>query len=224
MRLLIIEDEEKTLTTLRQGFTEAGGEVSAARRGDEGLVLARTQHFDVIVLDINLPRRDGWDILAELRRAGVRTPVICLTARDAVEDRVRGLELGADDYVVKPFAFAELLARVRTAVRRGASTESPVIRVGDLEIDYLRQRAVRHGQALDLTPREFALLGLLARRRGEPLDRREIAAQVWGMPRDAESNVIDVAIRRLRAKADDPFAKPLIHTVRGLGYVLEDRP
>jgi len=224
MRLLIIEDEEKTAATLQRGLVEAGFHVASARRGDEGLVLARTQRFDLIILDIMLPRRDGWEILSELRRAGVASAVICLTARDTVDDRVRGLELGADDYVVKPFAFAELLARVRSALRRGVAAESPVLRVGDLEVDFLRQRAVRHGRPLELTAREFALLGLLARRSGEPLERREIAAEVWGMPRDAESNVIDVAIRRLRAKVDAPFPSRLIHTVRGLGYVLESRP
>ncbi len=223
MRLLIIEDEEKTVTALEQGFREAGYEVASARRGDEGLVLARSGDFDLVVLDIMLPRRDGWDILAELRRSGVRVPVICLTARDSVEDRVRGLELGADDYVVKPFAFAELLARARTALRRGGP-EGAVVRVADLEVDFLRQRASRQGRPLELTGREFALLGLLARRRGDPLERREIAAQVWGMPRDSDSNVIDVAIRRLRGKVDDPFDRHLIHTVRGVGYVLEDRP
>ncbi len=224
MHLLIIEDEEKTLTALRQGFGEAGYDVSTARRGDEGLVLARSKTHDLVILDIMLPHRDGWEILAELRRTGARVPVICLTARDSVEDRVRGLELGADDYVVKPFAFAELLARVRTALRRGAGPNGTVVHVADLEVDFLRQRASRRGRPLDLTGREFALLGLLVRRRGEPLERREIAAQVWGMPRDSDSNAIDVAIRRLRGKVDEPFERPLIHTVRGIGYVLDERP
>lgn len=224
MRLLIIEDEDKTVTALERGFREAGYEVSVARRGDEGLVLARSLGCDLVILDIMLPRRDGWEILAELRRSGMRVPVICLTARDSVEDRVRGLELGAEDYVVKPFAFAELLARVRAALRRGGTADGAVVRVADLEVDFLTQRAMRQGRPLDLTAREFALLGVLVRRRGDPLERREIAAQVWGMPRDSDSNVIDVAIRRLRGKVDEPFARRLIHTVRGVGYVLEDRP
>ncbi|HUX34338.1 MAG TPA: winged helix-turn-helix domain-containing protein, partial [Gemmatimonadaceae bacterium] len=183
-----------------------------------------SRHYDLLILDIMLPRRTGWEILEALRTGGVRVPVICLTARDTVEDRVRGLELGADDYVVKPFAFAELLARVRSALRRGPTVERGVERVGDLEIDFIRQRATRQGKALDLTPREFALLGLLVRRRGEPLDRREIATQVWGMPGDSDSNAIDVAIRRLRGKVDDPFSRRLIRTVRGIGYVLESDP
>ncbi|MDE3152838.1 MAG: response regulator [Gemmatimonadota bacterium] len=224
MRLLLIEDEEKTAAALAQGFSEAGFDVVTARRGDEGLALARGGGPDVVILDIGLPRLDGWAVLTALRTQRTRVPVVCLTARDAIEDRVRGLELGADDYVVKPFAFAELLARVRRLLRDVPPPGQAVLRVGDLEIDLLRQRATRGGQPLDLTAREFALLALLARRRGEPLNRREIAAEVWGMPVDGDSNAIDVAVRRLRAKVDEPFDAPLVHTIRGVGYVLEARP
>lgn len=223
MRLLLIEDEEKTAAALHRGFTEAGFDVTTARRGDEGLVLARSGTHGVVVLDIMLPRLDGWAVLSALRTQGKHIPVVCLTARDAVEDRVRGLELGADDYVVKPFAFAELLARVRRLLRGTAATDHTVIRVADLEVDFMRQRAVRGGRVLDLTAREFALLALLVRRRGEPLDRRQIAAEIWGMPLDGDSNAIEVAVRRLRAKIDEPFTPRLVHTIRGVGYVLEVR-
>ncbi len=222
MRLLVIEDEDKTAAALERGFREAGYDVTRARRGDEGLVLARSGGFDLVILDIMLPRRDGWEILAELRRTGSSPPVICLTARDTIDDRVRGLDLGADDYVVKPFAFAELLARVRLAMRHGGADPS-VMRLADLEVDFVRQRARRGTSELELTAREFALLGLLLRRRGEPLSRREIAAQVWQMPLDGDSNVIDVAIRRLRGKLDDPFPRRLIQTVRGVGYMLDEQ-
>ncbi len=224
MRLLLIEDEEKTAAALRRGFTESGFDVVTARRGDEGLVLARSGTHDIVILDIMLPRLDGWAVLTALRAHGKHVPVVCLTARDAVEDRVRGLELGADDYVVKPFAFAELLARVRRLLRGGLAPVQAVVRVADLEVDFLRQRATRRNRLLDLTAREFALLALLVRRGGEPLDRREIAAEVWGMPVDGGSNAIDVAVRRLRAKMDEPFDTRLVHTVRGVGYVLEARP
>ncbi|MHB1862084.1 MAG: response regulator [Gemmatimonadaceae bacterium] len=224
MRLLLIEDEEKTAAALGQGFSEAGFDVATARRGDEGLALARSGTHDVVVLDITLPRLDGWAVLTALRAQGKRVPVVCLTARDAVEDRVRGLELGADDYVVKPFAFAELLARVRRLLRGVPGADPAIVRVADLEVDFLRRRATRAGKPLDLTAREFALLALLVRRRGEPLDRREIGAEVWGMPVDGGSNAIDVAVRRLRAKIDEPFATRLVHTVRGVGYLLDARP
>lgn len=223
MRVLIIEDEEKTGAALAQGLREAGYDAEVARRGDEGLLLARAREFDLILLDIMLPRRDGWEVLSELRRSGRRTPVICLTARDSIEDRVRGLELGANDYVVKPFAFAEVLARIRTVLRRGDTSDAGHVRVGDLELDLPRQRAARAGDPLELTPREFSLLWLLARRHGEVLARREIASEIWGMPVEPGSNAVDVSIRRLRAKVDEPFGERLIHTVRGVGYVLEQR-
>lgn len=220
--ILIIEDEEKTAAALRQGFVEAGFRAEVAFRGDEGLLRARGGEHDLIVLDIMLPRRDGWSVLRELRAAGKRTPVICLTARDAVRDRVQGLDLGADDYVVKPFAFSELLARVRTVLRRVGGEKPGRLSVADLELDLVRQRAVRCGEPVDLTPKEFALLAFLVEHRCEVLTRALIAREVWGMELDGNSNVIDVAVRRLRAKVDEPFARPLIHTVRGVGYVLEE--
>jgi two-component system copper resistance phosphate regulon response regulator CusR len=223
MRILIVEDERKTADYLQKGLTEAGFVVDVAGRGDDGLHLALTENHDLIVLDVMLPERDGWSILTALRAAGRPTPVLFLTARDTVPDRVKGLELGADDYLVKPFAFSELLARVRSILRRGPARQPEVMQIADLELDLPRHRAVRAGRRLDLTPKEFALLALLARRTGEVLTRTLIAEQVWEMNFDSDTNVVDVAVRRLRAKADDPFARKLIHTVRGVGYVLETR-
>jgi two-component system copper resistance phosphate regulon response regulator CusR len=224
MRLLVIEDEAKTASYLRKGLTENGCAVEVAAHGEEGLRLALAGDHDLIILDIMLPGRDGWSILAELRHAGKQTPVLFLTARDAVPDRVKGLELGADDYLVKPFAFAELLARVRTILRRGAGRQPESVRVADVELDLARHRATRAGRRLDLTPKEFLLLSLFARRPGEVLSRTLIAEQVWDMALDTDSNVVDVHVRRLRSKVDDPFEHKLIHTVRGIGYVLEERP
>jgi two-component system copper resistance phosphate regulon response regulator CusR len=223
-RLLVIEDERKTASYLRKGLTENGFAVDVAAEGQEGLRLARQGDYDLIILDVMLPGRDGWSVLAELRHADSPTPVLFLTARDAVADRVKGLELGADDYLVKPFAFAELLARVRSVLRRGSGRQPETVRVGDLEVDLVRHRASRAGQRLDLTPKEFALLSLFVRRSGEVLSRPLIAEQVWEMTIESDSNVVDVHVRRLRAKVDDPFGRKLIHTVRGVGYVLEDRP
>jgi len=223
MRVLIVEDERKTATYLRKGLSESGFVVDAAERGDDGLHLAMTQGYDLIILDVMLPERDGWEVLASIRRTGQQTPVLFLTARDGVSDRVKGLELGADDYLVKPFAFSELLARVRSILRRGPSRQPEVLRVADLELDLIRHKAARGGQRLDLTPKEFALLSLLARRKGEVLSRTMIAEQVWDMHFDSDTNVVDVAVRRLRRKADDPFPRRLIHTERGLGYVLDER-
>jgi two-component system copper resistance phosphate regulon response regulator CusR len=224
MKILVVEDEPKAAAYLRKGLEENGFVVDAAADGEEGLHLARTGGYDLIVLDVMLPRRDGWSVLAELRQDGQQTPVLLLTARDAVDDRVRGLELGGDDYLVKPFAFSELLARIRSVLRRGPARTPDLVRVADLELDLVRHRATRAGRRLDLTPREFALLALLARRAGEVLSRTLIAEQVWDMNFDCDSNVVDVHVRRLRAKADDPFGSRLIHTVRGAGYVLEERP
>jgi two-component system copper resistance phosphate regulon response regulator CusR len=224
MKLLVIEDERKTAAYLRKGLAENGFAVDAAARGEDGLRLARDGDYDLIILDVMLPGRDGWSVLEELRRAGRQTPVLFLTARDTVHDRVKGLELGADDYLVKPFAFAELLARVRSVLRRGPPRPPEAVRVADVELDLLRRRATRAGKRLDLTPKEFALLSLLARRPGEVLPRRLIAEEVWDVDFDTDSNVVDVHVRRLRAKVDDPFDRKLIHTVRGVGYVLEDRP
>ena len=223
MKLLIVEDELKTATYLRKGLTEQGFVVDVSEQGEEGLFTASTTGFDLIILDVMLPERDGWSVLTELRRTGNKTPVLFLTARDSVQDRVKGLELGADDYLIKPFAFSELLARIRNILRRSPSRHPDVVQVADLEIDSIRHKASRAGQRLDLTPKEFALLSLLARRQGEVLTRTLIAEQVWDMNFDSDTNVVDVHVRRLRSKADDPFAKKLIHTVRGVGYVLEER-
>jgi two-component system copper resistance phosphate regulon response regulator CusR len=224
MKLLVIEDERKTAAYLRKGLTENGFAVDAAGRGEDGLRLAREGDYDLIILDVMLPGQDGWSVLAELRRGGLHTPVLFLTARDSVRDRVKGLELGADDYLVKPFAFSELLARVRSILRRGPPRPPEAVRVADVELDLLRQRATRAGRRLDLTPKEFGLLSLLARRAGEVLSRALIAEQVWDMTFDSGSNFVDVHVRRLRSKVDDPFERKLIHTVRGVGYVLEERP
>ena len=198
--------------------------VDLARNGVDGLHLALTGDHDLLVLDVMLPGLNGWQVLETLRRSGKEIPVLFLTARDQVEDRVRGLELGADDYLVKPFAFSEFLARVRTLLRRGRSgMESTVLRAADLELDLLRRRVVRGGQRIDLTAKEFALLELLMRRQGEVLPRSLIASQVWDMNFDSDTNVVEVAIRRLRAKVDDDFSPKLIHTLRGMGYVMEIR-
>jgi two-component system copper resistance phosphate regulon response regulator CusR len=223
MRILIVEDESKTAAYLRKGLSEHGFVVDIAARGDDGLHLALMGHYDLIILDVMLPQRDGWSILAEMRRCRTHTPVLFLTARDAIHDRVKGLELGADDYLVKPFAFSELLARVRTILRRGLLQHREMLCIADLEIDPLRFQARRGGIRLELTPKEFALLSLLARHMGEVLSRTLIAEQVWDMNFDSDTNVIEVAVRRLRRKVDDPFAIKLIHTVRGIGYVLETR-
>ena len=221
MKILIVEDEAKTGDYLRKGLGEAGFIVDLARDGSDGLHLARTGDYDLVVLDVMLPGLDGWAVLRTLRRGGRELPVLFLTARDQVEDRVRGLELGADDYLVKPFAFSELLARVRTLLRRGKTKEPEVLRAADLELDLLRRRVTRVGTRIDLTAKEFALLELLLRRQGEVLPRSLIASQVWDMNFDSDTNVIEVAVRRLRAKVDEPFEPKLIHTVRGMGYLLE---
>jgi two-component system copper resistance phosphate regulon response regulator CusR len=221
MKLLVVEDDFKTAALLKKGLTENGFVVDTAATGDEGLYLARGGGFDLVILDVLLPGRDGWSVLRELRTTKAQTPVLLLTAKDSVADRVRGLELGADDYLVKPFAFMELLARVRTILRRGPVRAPEVIQVADLEVDSVRHRATRSGRLLDL--KEFALLSLLVRRGGEVLTRTLIAEQVWDLNFDSDANVIDVHVRRLRGKVDDPFDKKLIHTVRGVGYVLEDR-
>ena len=223
MKLLVVEDEAKTGEYLRQGLTEAGFVVDLATNGLDGQHLAMTEPYDLIVLDVMLPDVDGWRIVQTLRAADNRVPVLFLTARDSVADRVKGLELGADDYLVKPFAFAELLARVRTLLRRGATQVAlDRIQIADLVLDLARRRATRAGRRIVLTNKEFSLLELLARRRGEVLPRSLIASQVWDMNFDSDSNVIDVAIRRLRAKIDDDFDIKLIQTVRGMGYVLEN--
>ncbi|MFM0351018.1 MULTISPECIES: heavy metal response regulator transcription factor [Paraburkholderia] len=220
MRILVIEDELKTAAYLRKGLEESGYAVDVANDGPQGLILAQEEEYDVIVLDVMLPGMDGWTIVKTLRNTRT-TPAMFLTARDDVDDRVRGLELGADDYLVKPFAFVELLARVRTLARRGPPRESEPSKVGDLEMDVNRRRVKRGGIRIDLTPREFSLLQLLARRQGEVLSRTQITSYVWDMNFDSDTNVDEVAIRRLRTKIDDNFPVKLIHTVRGVGYVLE---
>jgi two-component system copper resistance phosphate regulon response regulator CusR len=223
MKILIVEDELKTGDYLKQGLTEAGFTVDLARDGVDGLHFALTENYDLAILDVMLPGIDGWGVLAGIRRSGKDMPVMFLTARDAVDDRVKGLELGADDYLLKPFAFSELLARVRTLLRRGGKAPTdPFLRAANLELDLLRRRVSRAGQRIDLTAKEFALLELLLRRQGEVLPRSLIASQVWDMNFDSDTNVIEVAMRRLRAKVDDAFEPKLIRTVRGMGYVLED--
>jgi two-component system, OmpR family, copper resistance phosphate regulon response regulator CusR len=222
VKILVVEDEKKTAAYLKKGLTESGFVVDVAEDGSTGLEFARAGDYSLIVLDVMLPSKDGWSVLAELRRSGKETPVLFLTARDAVEDRVRGLHEGADDYLVKPFAFAELLERVRTLLRRSPVRQPENLRIGDLEIDSSRHRATRAGKRLDLTPKEFSLLSLLARRKGEVLTRTLIAGQVWDMNFDSHTNVVEVHMRRLRAKVDDPFERKLIRTVRGVGYVLEE--
>ncbi len=222
MKILIVEDEPKTGDYLRQGLREAGFAVDLVTNGVDGLHHAVEGEFDLVVLDVMLPGLDGWQVLQGLRSQSRQMPVLFLTARDQVEDRVKGLELGADDYLVKPFSFAELLARVRTILRRGRNgTESTTLRVDDLELDLLRRRVSRAGRRIDLTAKEFGLLELLMRRQGEVLPRSLIASQVWDMNFDSDTNVIEVAVRRLRAKVDDGFDIKLIQTVRGMGYVLE---
>jgi two-component system copper resistance phosphate regulon response regulator CusR len=222
VRLLIVEDEAKSAAYLRKGLSEQGHVVDVADNGEDGLYLAENFDYDLLILDVMLPRRDGWAVISELRRAGKQIPILFLTARDSVPDRVKGLELGADDYLVKPFAFSELLARIRTILRRGPMRGNETLRVADLEVDPVRHRAMRGGLRLDLTPKEFQLLSLLVRRTGEVLSRTFIAEQVWDMNFDCGTNVVDVHVRRLRCKVDDPFERKLIRTVRGVGYVLEE--
>jgi two-component system, OmpR family, copper resistance phosphate regulon response regulator CusR len=220
MKILIIEDEAKTAKFLKKGLGEAGFVVDVAEDGAEGLHLALGLEFDLIVLDLMLPVLDGWQVLSRLREKNREALVLILTARDAIHERVRGFDLGADDYVVKPFAFSELLARIRSLLRRAGPRPQETLRMADLEIDVLRHRATRAGQRLDLTTKEFLLLSLLARRAGEVLSRTLIAESVWDMNFDSDTNVVDVNVRRLRSKIDDPFSLKLIHTVRGAGYVL----
>ena len=221
MKILIVEDEQKTGDYLKQGLAEASFVVDLARDGPDGMHLALSEDYDLVVLDVMLPGLDGWGVLRAMRAAGKTMPVLFLTARDQVEDRVRGLELGADDYLVKPFAFSELLARVRSLLRRGKAREAEVLKAADLELDLLRRRVTRAGRRIELTAKEFALMELLLRRRGEVLPRSLIASQIWDMNFDSDTNVIEVAVRRLRAKVDDDFEPKLIVTVRGMGYVLE---
>jgi two-component system copper resistance phosphate regulon response regulator CusR len=221
MRILVVEDEKKTAAFLARGLREAGFAVEVARDGETGLEQARATKFDLLIVDIMLPRKDGWELVAELRGDRVRTPILFLTARDSVRDRVKGLELGADDYLVKPFAFSELLARVRSVLRRAPQEQAEHLSIDDLEIDMGRHKATRSGIPLNLTPKEFLLLAYLVRSAGEVVSRAEIAEHVWDIGFKTDTNVVDVVVRRLRAKVDDPFKTKLIHTIRGVGYVLK---
>lgn len=224
MRVLIVEDELKTYEFLKKGFTECLVVADVATDGEEGLHRALASDYDIVILDVMLPKLDGWSVLHEMRRKRNETPVIMLTARDAIPDRIKGFELGADDYLIKPFAFSELLLRISAILRRGTQLKDDVLRIADLEIDLERRKATRAGKRLDLTPKEFMLLSLLGRHSGDVVTRARIAERVWNvMETDADTNLIDVHIRRLRSKVDDPFEKKLIHTVRRSGYVLEDR-
>jgi two-component system, OmpR family, copper resistance phosphate regulon response regulator CusR len=224
VKLLLIEDEQKTGFYLKKALSENCYTVDLSQDGEEGFQLAADRNYDLLILDVKLPLRDGWSVLRQLRALGKRTPVLLLSALDSVTDRVRGLSLGADDYLVKPFALSELLARVRCILRRGSSIPDPdTIRICDVEIDLSRYKVSRSGRRVDLTPKEFQLLSVLMRRPGEVFSRAVSAEQLWDMNFDSGTNVVDVHVRRLRSKIDDPFGKKLIHTVRGLRYVFEDR-
>jgi two-component system, OmpR family, copper resistance phosphate regulon response regulator CusR len=223
MRILIVEDENKTADYLCKGLQQSGFIVDIARDGEDGLFLATQFHYDLIILDIMLPKIDGYTIVAKVRHSNAEVRILVLTACGSVENRVRGLELGADDYLTKPFAFSELLARVHTLLRRGNSKPNNDLCIADLKIDVLKHRAMRGIIRLELTPKEFALLLFFVQRQGEVLSRTLIAECVWDINFDSDTNVVDVAIRRLRQKIDDPFPKKLIHTVRGMGYILEVR-
>ncbi|CAL60804.1 Heavy metal response transcriptional activator protein [Herminiimonas arsenicoxydans] len=225
MRILVIEDEPKIGDYLVRGLAESGFTVCLARNGRDGLFMATHEAVDLIVLDMMLPLLSGWELLTALRSQADKQhiPVICLTARGEVEDRVKGLELGADDYLIKPFAFVELLARIRTLLRRSPVRDEDFIRIGDMEIDVMKRKVMRNGKRITLTAKEFGLLHLLARRQSEVLSRSVIASQVWDINFESDTNVIDAAVRRLRSKIDDPFETKLIHTQRGMGYVCEVR-
>ncbi|HFS8200599.1 TPA: heavy metal response regulator transcription factor [Serratia marcescens] len=222
MRILVVEDDIGTGDYLKKGLGEAGYGVDLARTGTDGLFRALEQDYDAIVLDVMLPGLDGWQIIEVLRKKS-DVPILFLTARDGIQDRIHGLELGADDYLIKPFSFTELVLRLRTLLRRGPAREADHYAIADLQLDVLRRRAVRQDQVIPLTNKEFMLLHLLVRREGEVLSRTQIASQVWDMNFDSDTNVVDVAIKRLRAKIDRPFDVKLIHSVRGIGYVCEPR-
>jgi DNA-binding response OmpR family regulator len=223
-RILVVEDERKVLRSLERGLQAEGYDVVAAATGEEGFRQATAQPFDCVVLDLLLPGRDGLQVLADLRRMGSKVPVLILTARDAVEDRVIGLDAGADDYLVKPFAFAELLARLRVLLRRERAGPETVLRAGDLEVDLLNRRASRAGQELALTQREFEVLVYLLRHKHQIVTRDMLGREVWKEPNYALTNVIDVYINALRRKVERPGQRPLIHTLRGVGYSLREEP
>ena len=222
MKILVIEDEIKTASYLQRGLRENGFIVDVVHDGEDGLHMTLEGAYDLIIVDVMLPGRDGWSLISELRRSGNQTLALFLTARDTLSDRIKGLELGGDAYLVKPFAFSELIAHIRTLLRRGPARQPETLQIQDLKIDLIHHRVTRAGQRLDLTPKEFQLLALLARRRGETLSRTVIADQVWDMNFDSDTNVVDVHIRRLRSKVELPNQVKLIHTVRGMGYVLHE--
>jgi two-component system, OmpR family, copper resistance phosphate regulon response regulator CusR len=221
MRVLLIEDKKKTAAFLAKGLQEDGLTVEVAYDGETGLNLARASKHDLLIVDVMLPNKDGWAVVSELRESGLRTPILFLTARDSVRDRVKGLELGADDYLVKPFAFSELMARVHSLLRRVPDQQPEILKIRDLEIDTLRHKATRAGTPLNLSAKEFLLLSHFVRSAGQVISRSEIAAHVWDINFATNTNVVDVMVRRLRAKVDDPFEPKLINTVRGAGYVLK---
>ena len=223
MRILIVEDTIRTAAYLKKGLTENGFIVDTVHEGDDGLRCALSIDYDLIILDVLLPKINGWSVLAELRKAEKQTPVLFLTACDKVQDRVKGLKLGADDYLIKPFAFAELLARVHAVLKRGPVKQPEKITIADFEIDFATHSVSRAGKSIDLTPKEFTLLVFLAQKAGQVLSRSMLAQHVWDINFESDRNIIDVAILRLRAKIDDRFTKKLIHTVRGAGYVFEER-
>jgi two-component system copper resistance phosphate regulon response regulator CusR len=221
MHILVVEDEKKIAAFIRRGLMEQGYVVDVADDGEQGLEYALGRKVDLIILDVLLPKRDGWSLIEEIRKAGIHTPVLFLTARDSVPDRVKGFDLGADDYLIKPFHFSELLARVRSLLRRAPERREETITVGDLEVDQRRHKVIRAGQPINLTPKEFSLLLFLASSAGDIVSRTEIVEQVWDINFDTGTNVVDVMMRRLRAKVDDPFDKKMIQTIRGVGYVLQ---
>ncbi|MGZ3722305.1 MAG: heavy metal response regulator transcription factor [Bdellovibrionales bacterium] len=222
MKILIIEDEPKTAAFLEKGLSEEGYTVDVVSDGDEGLYRAQNHNYDLIILDVMIPKTDGWTVMERLRKAKINTLTLFLTARDSMQDRVRGLDLGADAYLIKPFSFTELLANVRSLLRRANGRAGETLRIADLDIDFVHHKVTRSGKRIELTPKEFALLSLLARRKEEVISRSIIADQVWNMNFDSETNVVDVHMARLRSKIDAPYSKKLIKTVRGMGYVLND--
>ncbi len=224
MRILVVEDEKRLASFLSNGLRENGYAVDIAADGVEAAHLGRSEVYDIILLDILLPKQSGFEVLRQLRQAGVATPILCLTARDALGDKVTGLDLGADDYLAKPFNFAELLARIRALLRRAPGVAPTTLRCADLELDPATHRVTRAGKEIDLTPREYALLEFLLRRAGAVVTRTAILEGVWDMNFDSLTNVLDVLVNRLRAKVDYPFSKRLIHTMRSVGYVLSEEP
>lgn len=223
MRILIVEDEKKTAAYLQKGLAESNFIADIAHDGEEGIHYAEQQQYDLIILDVMLPKKDGWTVIEEIRKIDPTVRVLFLTARDEVDDRVKGLELGADDYLVKPFAFSELLARIRTLLRRKETPTTPELSLADLRIELAKHKVYRGETRISLTPKEFNLLVFMLQHTGEVLSRTLISSMVWDINFDSDTNAVDVAIRRLRQKIDDPFDKKLIHTIRGLGYVLEER-